>query len=124
MEIVLESQESLEFPFADYSQSFVESVRRRNVLKISDLKVELRLFNGDGAAKGVADVTLLLGGLGEVRLCGLRVIETKGEPWVAMPSRKGAKKYFPIVRLDGPVKQIITAAVLKQFALQRTAANP
>lgn len=84
--------------------------------------VELRLLEGDSAAKASADITLQTE-LGELTIARLRVIHQEGkEPWVAFPdiryrdSTTGEYKNLKVVLPGACLKKAISRTVLEKYA--------
>ena len=88
-------------------------------MTIDDIVVEVQIMTGKEKLRGHADVTIPLGPAGFVHLLGCSVVEQQGRgPLVFLPSRKGQKdrQYFDCIRLLGPIRQLVTDAVLREFA--------
>jgi DNA-binding cell septation regulator SpoVG len=80
--------------------------------------VELQPVAGKEKLRARADVLIPLGSAGLVQLLGCSLVEQRGRaPVVFLPSRKGQKdgQYFDCVRLLGPIRQLVTDAVLAEF---------
>jgi DNA-binding cell septation regulator SpoVG len=84
------------------------------------ISVELRLSNGSNSKlKAFADVTLPLGELGLLKLCGFSVVQREGNlPRVVPPARKGEQRYFDVVLLIGKIRRIVDDAVLTEYGKQ------
>ncbi|MGD0443161.1 MAG: hypothetical protein ABSA39_04410 [Edaphobacter sp.] len=70
-----------------------------------DITVELRLAKPDSNVRAFADVTLSLGENGSVSMFGFSVLGDP--PRVVPPARKGDKRFFDIVLLNGKVKTLV-----------------
>jgi hypothetical protein len=85
------------------------------------ITVELRLANGSSPkVKAFADVTLPLGELGLLKLCGFSVVQgaENTPPRVVPPARKGEQRYFEIVLLIGKIRKVVDDAVLAEYTKQ------
>ena len=85
------------------------------------ITVELRLANGSSPkVKAFADVTLPLGELGLLKLCGFSVVQgaENTPPRVVPPARKGEQRYFDIVLLIGKIRKVVDDAVLAEYTKQ------
>jgi DNA-binding cell septation regulator SpoVG len=83
-----------------------------------EIVVELQLVSGKEKLRARADALIPLGPAGLVQLLGCSVVEQRGrEPIVFLPSRKGQKdgQFFDSVRLLGPIRQLVTDAVLREY---------
>ncbi len=82
-----------------------------------NFKVEIRPTNKPGALRAHADVQMELP-YGTLTLLGFSVIQKDGKPpWVGFPSKKGniQSKYFPVVEVEGPLREMIINAILDAF---------
>ncbi len=62
-----------------------------------------------GSVLAYADVRV-----GPVTILGVSIVKNKnGGEFVALPSRSGGSKWFPVVEVDEPVKQQIIKSVLE-----------
>jgi hypothetical protein len=86
-------------------------------MTIDDITVDLRVNSKvDSKCKAFADVTLLLGGDGVIKMSGYSVFEKEGRsPWVGAPARKGTYAFFPVVQLIGKVDSLVSEAVLAAY---------
>ena len=86
------------------------------------ITVELRLAVNQSSpkVKAFADVTLPLGELGLIKLCGFSVVQgaENTPPRVVPPARKGEQRYFDIVFLIGKIRNVIDTAVLTEYERQ------
>lgn len=85
------------------------------------ITAEIRLAtNGSTKLKAFADVTLPLGELGLLKLCGFSVIQPAEEnpPRVVPPARKGEQRYFDVVLLIGKIRKAVDDAVLTEYSRQ------
>ena len=86
------------------------------------ITVELRLAANASSPKlkAFADVTLPLGELGLLKLCGFSVVQgaENTPPRVVPPARKGEQRYFEIVLLIGKIRKVVDDAVLAEYAKQ------
>ena len=86
------------------------------------ITVELRLAVNafSPKVKAFADVTLPLGELGLLKLCGFSVIqgEENTPPRVVPPARKGEHRYFETVLLIGKIRKAVDDAVLAEYRSQ------
>jgi hypothetical protein len=88
-------------------------------MTVDDIVVEAQLVTGKEKLRGRADVLIPLGPAGLVQLLGCSLVEQRGRaPVVFLPSRKGQKdgQYYDCVRLLGPIRQLVTDAVVREFA--------
>jgi DNA-binding cell septation regulator SpoVG len=93
-------------------------------MKFDSVTVELRMSaKTESNVKAFADVTISLGDDGIVALLGCSVLEIDGRPQrILMPARKGKQTWFDIVELTGKIRSIVEAAVLAEYAKQKTKA--
>jgi len=86
------------------------------------ITVELRLAGSTSSPKlkAFADVTLPLGELGLLKLCGFSVVQgmENTPPRVVPPARKGEHRYFEIVLLIGKIRKVVDDAVLAEYTRQ------
>ena len=86
------------------------------------IMVDLRLAANDSIPKlkAFADVTLPLGELGLLKLCGFSVIQPAENhlPRVVPPARKGEHRYFDVVLLIGRIRKVVDDAVLAEYGRQ------
>jgi len=85
------------------------------------ITVELRLAaKSNPKLKAFADVTLALGELGLLKLCGFSVMQmVDGDPpRIVPPARKGEQRYFDVVLLIGKIRKIVDEAVLAEYTKQ------
>jgi DNA-binding cell septation regulator SpoVG len=90
-------------------------------MNADDIVAEVQILQGKDKLKARADVLIPLGTVGLVQLLGCSVAEQQGQSLaVFLPSRKGKKEdqYFDCVRLLGPVRQLVTQAVLREYQRQ------
>ena len=87
-----------------------------------EMLVEVRLIDGDTAAKASAEVTLQTED-GELTLSRLRVIHQDGkEPWVAYPTidykdrETGNYRHLDTIKPGVRLKKTIQSAVLEKYA--------
>jgi hypothetical protein len=95
------------------------------IAEIVSISVEVRLNPDSGIkAAAFADVTLYLSPGGSLTICGCTVLDERGkQPVVLLPSRKGERRYFPVVSYTGNIRRAIDEAVLKAYARVRAEAN-
>lgn len=87
------------------------------------ITVDLRLATNGGASpklRAFADVTLPLGELGLLKLCGFSVVQAAENhlPRVVPPARKGEHRYFDVVLLIGKIRKVVDDAVLAEYRNQ------
>ncbi len=89
-------------------------------MKADDISVELRLAHTtNGKVKAFADVTIPLGLDGVITMLGFSVFHADGQrPSVAPPARKGEKRYFEVVTLNGKVRSVVDEAILNEYDRQ------
>lgn len=87
-----------------------------------DLLVEVRLIDGDSAAKAYAEVTLQTE-QGELTLSRLKVIHQDGkEPWVAYPTidykdrESGDFRHLDVIKPGVRLKKTIQNEILEKYA--------
>jgi DNA-binding cell septation regulator SpoVG len=79
--------------------------------------ISIRPTNHDSSVRAYADVRLE-SDIGSIILHGLSLVQQNGKPpWVGFPQKPGknAGKYFPVVEVDGKLRELIIAAVLDAF---------
>ncbi len=88
----------------------------------NEMLVDVRLIEGDKAAKASAEVTLQTEG-GELTLSRLRVIHQDGkDPWVAYPTidfkdrESGNFRHLEVIKPGVRLKKTIQSAVLAKYA--------
>ena len=70
--------------------------------------------DGSGPVRAYVDVELE-NGVGKIRVFGCSAIHQDGKPaWVGFPKKPGKTKgkYFPVVELEGKVRELVVAAIL------------
>src|SRR5215472_2839715 len=88
------------------------------------ITVELHTLAANGSSsklKASADVTLVFGELGLVKLCGFSVFQGAENqlPRVSPPARKGnGSHYYATVMLMGKLQKLVYEAVLTEYAVQ------
>jgi hypothetical protein len=84
----------------------------------NEIKVtSIRAANHGGSVRAYADVFLGTG-LGSLTIFGLSVVQQNGRPpWIGFPQKPGktAGKYFPVIDVDGQLRETIIGAVLDAF---------
>jgi hypothetical protein len=95
-------------------------------MTVDEIVVEAQLVTGTEKLRGRADVMIPLGPTGFIHLLGCSIVERQGRgPIVFLPSRRGQKEnqFFDCVRLLGPIRQLVTDAVLREFGRVKKAAG-
>ena len=91
-------------------------------MNADSIMVELRLAASTSSpkVKAFADVTLPLGELGLLKLCGFSVVQgaENTPPRVVPPARKGDQRYFEIVLLIGKIRKAVDSAILAEYESQ------
>ena len=88
-------------------------------MTIDDLVVEVQPVSGKEKLRAHADILIPLGAPGLIQLLGCSVIEQPGKGLIVLlPSRKGKTdgQFFDCVRLLGPIRQLVTEAVSREYA--------
>ena len=85
------------------------------------ISVELRLIENANSLKAAAKVTVSAEPLGEITLCGFRIIEKeRGKPWVGLPQESyekgGEWKNIPLLELSPRGKRTVAEAILAEYA--------
>jgi DNA-binding cell septation regulator SpoVG len=83
-----------------------------------DLVVEIQLVTGKERLRAHADILIPLGAPGLVQVLGCSVVEQQGRGVVVLlPSRRGKTdgQFFDCVRLLGPIRQLVTEAVSREY---------
>ena len=88
----------------------------RDQFQQAAIAVEVRLNQrSESKLKAYADVTI--SGLeGSIAIEGFAVFQSNGDaPSVGPPARKGDKKYFPVVTLNGGIRRRVESAILAEY---------
>lgn len=71
--------------------------------------------------RAFCDVQIQLpSGLGVLTICGFSIVENGKGPWVGFPQRKGDRTWFPIVKSDGRIRDLICCAILDAYEVLRS----
>ena len=99
------------------SDSKPSHVVAQPLAEIVSVAAEGRLHDdSDSKAAAFVDLTLYLRPGGSFTVHGLTVLDESGkEPAVLLPSRKGDRRYFPIISLSGEIRRLVEEAVLKEY---------
>jgi DNA-binding cell septation regulator SpoVG len=88
-------------------------------MNVDDVVVEIQRVTGKEKLRAHADVLIPLGAPGLIQLLGCSVIEQLGKGLIVLlPSRKGKSdgQFFDCVRLLGPIRQLVSDAVCREYA--------
>jgi DNA-binding cell septation regulator SpoVG len=85
----------------------------------TEISVEIRLFaKPNSPVRAYADVSLEVPG-GNIVIIGFAIVRKEGKPlFVGFPSKPGTiqGKYFPVVDLQGDVRELVCKAILDAYA--------
>jgi len=88
-----------------------------------EINVAIRIFSKPNSlVRAYADVSLGVPG-GTIVLVGFAIIRKEGKPpFVGFPSKPGTiqGKYFPVVDLQGEVRELVCKAILDEYAKHST----
>jgi DNA-binding cell septation regulator SpoVG len=88
-------------------------------MTIDDIVVEVQLVTGKEKLRAHADVLIPLGAPGLIQLLGCSLVEQQGKGLIVLlPSRRGKTdgQFFDCLRLLGPIRQLVTEAVCREYA--------